>query len=120
MATNAAGSEAPSFEEALAQLEAIVHDLEEGSIGLAEALARYEQGVGLLKQCYGLLERAERKIELLTGLDSSGEPITAALDDQVQSLEEKGRNRGRRRGAGGAKTRPGPADEGSESGVDAF
>jgi exodeoxyribonuclease VII small subunit len=30
----------PSFEEALDRLEAIVHELEEGQIGLEESLAR--------------------------------------------------------------------------------
>ena len=39
--------EVPTFEEALERLESIVVDLEEGEIGLAEGLARYEQGVKL-------------------------------------------------------------------------
>jgi exodeoxyribonuclease VII small subunit len=89
----------PSFEEALTRLEAIVHDLEEGAIGLEEALARYEQGVRLLKQCSSLLEKAERKIELLTGIDSSGSPLTSPLDDESQTLEQKSQARGRRRSA---------------------
>ena len=54
---------APSFEQALASLEGIVHDLEEGQIGLAESLARYEQGVKYLRQCYELLQTAERKMK---------------------------------------------------------
>src|SRR5580698_2121845 len=52
----------PDFETALARMEAIVFELEEGRIGLAEALARYEEGVGLLRQCFALLETAERRI----------------------------------------------------------
>ena len=76
---NTADAASPSFEEALAELDAIVHDLEEGQTGLAEALARYEQGVGLLKRCYGLLERAERRIELLTGIDAQGNPSDGAV-----------------------------------------
>lgn len=109
-----------SFEEALSQLEAIVHDLEEGSIGLAEALARYERGVGLLKQCYSLLERAERKIELLTGIDSAGAPLAEPMDDGVQSLEEKSKARSRRRGSA-VPPRPteGPCDE-PQNGIDPF
>ena len=50
-----------NFEEALTQLETIVHALEDGQIGLADALGRYEEGVKLLKQCYGLLEKTERR-----------------------------------------------------------
>ena len=34
------GDVAPCFEDALAELETIVHQLEEGQLGLAEALAR--------------------------------------------------------------------------------
>ncbi len=86
-----------SFEQALEQLELIVRDLEEGRIGLAESLLRYEQGVKLLKQCYGLLERAERRIELLSSADSQGRAVTEAFDDQVMSLEEKAQARSRRR-----------------------
>jgi exodeoxyribonuclease VII small subunit len=93
--------EQPSFEEALERLEGIVHELEEGEIGLGEALARYEQGVKLLRQCYDLLERAERKITLLGGLDSQGEAITEPFDDEALSLDEKARRRSHRRATHG-------------------
>jgi exodeoxyribonuclease VII small subunit len=76
-------AESLSFEEALASLEQIVHDLEEGKLGLAESLSRYEQGVNLLKQCHQLLERAERRIELLTGVDAAGNPVTEVFDHQA-------------------------------------
>ena len=68
-----------SFEAALKRLEEIVHSLEEGDIGLQESLERYEEGVKLLRQSYELLERAERRIELFSGLDAEGNPITAAV-----------------------------------------
>jgi exodeoxyribonuclease VII small subunit len=71
----------PSFEESLAALEDIVHALEEGQIGLADALARYEQGVKLLRQCYELLAGAERKIELLGKVDAQGVGTTEPFDD---------------------------------------
>ena len=75
--------ECPSFEDALASLEQIVRDLEEGKLGLAESLTRYETGVKLLKQCFGLLESAERRIELLTGVDAAGNPVTQPFDDEA-------------------------------------
>ncbi len=87
----------PSFEQALDELEQIVHQLEEGDIGLAAGLEHYEKGIGLLKQCYSLLERAERRIELLSGVDAAGNPITEPLADETMSLEEKSQNRARRR-----------------------
>ena len=73
----------PSFEEALKRLEEIVHLLEEGEIGLDEALERYEEGVKLLRQAYELLGRAERRIELLSGVDAEGNPIAQPFDDQA-------------------------------------
>ena len=74
-------AEGPSFEEVLARLEAIVHELEEGEIGLEEALGRYEEGVKLLRHCYDWLGRAERRIELLDGVDAQGNPTTTRLED---------------------------------------
>jgi exodeoxyribonuclease VII small subunit len=88
-----------SFEEALAKLQALVHSLEEGDIGLNEAMVSYEEGVRLLRHCHQLLQTAERRIELLSGIDAEGMPITTPLDDTALSLEEKSQRRGRRRSA---------------------
>jgi exodeoxyribonuclease VII small subunit len=97
----------PTFEQALEQLEQIVHQLEEGDIGLAEALDNYETGIGLLKQCYGLLQRAERRIELLSGVNAAGNPITEPFaDDGRQPLEAKSQNRSRRRSRTAERTPP--------------
>lgn len=68
-------SESPSFEQALAELEQIVRDLEDGTTTLEESLARYERGVGLLKGCYAQLRAAEQKIAMLAGLDGEGKPV---------------------------------------------
>ena len=97
----------PSFEAALARLETVVHELEEGRIGLAEALARYEEGVILLRQCFGLLESAERQIELLTGVDAAGNPIVEPFDDTASTERaEQGVPRSRSRTATPKKPRP--------------
>jgi exodeoxyribonuclease VII small subunit len=100
----------PSFEDNLRRLEEIVRLLEEGKLGLSDALAQYEEGVMLLRQSFELLERAERRIELLSGVDAEGRPITRPFDDTATlSLEEKARQRSQRRSAP-----PGPS-EGGES-----
>lgn len=65
-----------TFEKALAELERIVRDLEEGRSGLEDSLAQYEAGVSLLKRCHEQLRQAEQRIALLTGMDSEGRPIT--------------------------------------------
>ncbi|HUE73069.1 MAG TPA: exodeoxyribonuclease VII small subunit [Pirellulaceae bacterium] len=90
-------SSEPSFETALSELEAIVHQLEEGDLGLAESLGKYEQGVRHLKHCYQLLKAAEQKIELLTGIDSSGGAITEPFRDESLTLEEQAGSRRRKR-----------------------
>jgi exodeoxyribonuclease VII small subunit len=90
--------DAPSFEDSLGELEAIVAELESGKLGLADALARYEIGVKHLKSCHGLLERAERRIEILSGVDADGKPVTKPFDEQeFASLEERAAARGKRR-----------------------
>jgi exodeoxyribonuclease VII small subunit len=68
------------FEDALHRLEQLVEELERGDPGLSEALAKYEEGVRLLARCQSVLERAERSIALLTGVDETGEPLTAPFD----------------------------------------
>ena len=55
-----------TFEESVAQLEQIVAAIESGQIGLEESLAKYEQGMELVKRCRGILDRAEKRIEQLT------------------------------------------------------
>ena len=88
-----------SFEESLEELEKIVAELESGKLGLSDALARYEEGVKHLKGCQRLLEMAERKIELLSGVDADGNPITERFEEgDVESLEGKAAAR-----AGGAR-----------------
>jgi exodeoxyribonuclease VII small subunit len=73
-------SENPSFEQALAELEQILRDLEDGTTTLDESLARYERGVGLLKSCYSQLQSAEQKIALLAALDGEGKPVLQPFD----------------------------------------
>jgi len=78
-----------SFEQALAALEQILRDLEDGRLGLAESLARYEQGIKLLKSCHAQLEQAERRIELLTGIDAAGKAVVAPFDDTATLADDR-------------------------------
>ena len=54
------------FESALAELESIVKNLENGSLTLEKSLALFERGVELSRYCHTRLEDAERRIEVLT------------------------------------------------------
>src|SRR5207247_8130370 len=64
-----------TFEQSLVQLERTVRELEDGQLGLEDALARYEEGVGLIKRCYARLREAEQRILQLTGTNDAGEPV---------------------------------------------
>ncbi len=54
-----------SFEESLEQLEAIVAQMEDGDVPLAELLDQFEAGTKLLKVCEERLKQAELRIEKL-------------------------------------------------------
>lgn len=84
----------PSFEETLLELEQIVARMEDGSLGLDESLRQFEQATKLLRQCHGLLQHAEQRIELLTGFDQNGNERTeefgfeaAPQDGQTESSD---------------------------------
>lgn len=55
----------PTFEQAMARLEEIVTALEKGDAPLEEALALFEEGTGLMKQCSQALDKAEQKVAKL-------------------------------------------------------
>ena len=55
-----------TYEQALAELEALIERIERGEIGLEESLAEYRRGAALLKRCRGILDTAEQQIEQLT------------------------------------------------------
>jgi len=69
-----------TFEQALAELERIVRELEDGKTGLEESLARYEEGVGLLRRCYGQLRQAEQRIVELLGVDGDGQILVKPFE----------------------------------------
>jgi exodeoxyribonuclease VII small subunit len=55
-----------TFEEALAELEAIVAKLESGELTLEASLALYERGQQVANRCNSQLENASLRIEQLT------------------------------------------------------
>lgn len=72
-----------SFEEALSELEAIVHQLETGKVKLDEAVIAYERGVKLKNFCEEKLKTAKSKIDLLV-IGNNATPIgTEDFDDRL-------------------------------------
>jgi exodeoxyribonuclease VII small subunit len=54
-----------SFEDALAQLEAIVRGLESGQQKLEDAIAAYERGAALKTHCEAKLAQAEARVQAI-------------------------------------------------------
>lgn len=75
MAKKTNAQDSPPYEEAVAELERIVRRLEQGGSSLEEDLTDYGRAVELIKQCHSRLAKAERTVQLLSGVDSEGQPI---------------------------------------------
>ncbi len=61
-----------SYEEALQELEELVHKLEEGDKDLETTLVYFERGQKLASHCLSLLDEAESKVEeLMKGEDDA-------------------------------------------------
>ena len=86
-----------SFERALAELQRIVTELEQGELSLSDSLTRYEEGVRHLKLCYQQLEQAENRMELLRSVDVEGRAVTEPFAEAPLTLQEKAAARGTRR-----------------------
>lgn len=54
--------EQKSFESLLKELEQVVKDLEQKEITLDESVKKYQRGIELSKQCYQMLEEAEKLV----------------------------------------------------------
>ncbi len=65
-----------SFEEALAELDKIVRQLETGGTKLDDALSAYERGSLLRRHCETRLKEAHAKVERIT-LGPDGSPTVA-------------------------------------------
>lgn len=69
-----------SFEEALAELETIVANLEQGKATLDAAISSYERGAALKQHCEAKLREAREKVERIT-LDAAGQAAGATPMD---------------------------------------
>jgi exodeoxyribonuclease VII small subunit len=69
-----------TFEQAISRLGEIVDSLEEGEQPLEESIALFEEGMSLAKSSQVILDRAERRIEELLGVDSQGKPIVREIE----------------------------------------
>jgi exodeoxyribonuclease VII small subunit len=76
----AAPAEAASFEEATRRLAQIVAELEGGDLPLDRSLSLFEEGVRLARSAEERLDRAEKRVEELLGIDAQGKPIVREFE----------------------------------------
>ena len=71
------------FDAVLARLREVVERLEGGNLSLEESLRVYEEGVGLARKGHELLDRAEKRVELLvsTAGGVTTEPMPETEDE---------------------------------------
>lgn len=69
-----------SFEDALAELEKIVGQLERGDAPLEDSIALYERGAKLRAHCEAKLKAAQLKVDKIV-LGENGPSGTAPLDE---------------------------------------
>jgi len=55
-----------NFSEKMNELDKILKNLEGEAVSLEDALAEFERGIGLVKECRRYLEEARQKITVLT------------------------------------------------------
>jgi len=55
-----------NFEQAMQQLESIVQQMEQGELPLADALAKFEEGIKLARTSQTMLKNAEQKVQILS------------------------------------------------------
>ena len=77
-----------SFEDSIRRLKDIVDSIEQGEIPLEDSLQQYEQGMGLIKHCRGILQQAEKRIEKIAKAEQddanpAGDPAEAEGENEV-------------------------------------
>lgn len=76
----AADAGAMSFEESTRRLAKIVAELEGGDLPLERALSLFEEGIRLSRSAQERLDRAEKRVEELLGMDADGRPVTREFE----------------------------------------
>ena len=73
-----AARKALNFEKALAELEQLVEEMEQGELSLEDTLKRFEKGIALTTECQQALQNAELKVTQL--VEKSGKILEKDFD----------------------------------------
>ena len=60
-----------TFEEAMKELEEIVHSLDKGDVSLDEAIAAYDRGSKLKDYCQNKLQEAKMKVDTIQASENT-------------------------------------------------
>jgi exodeoxyribonuclease VII small subunit len=78
-----------SFENALARLEQLTEELEDGDLSLDKSLKKFDEGIKLAAFCNNSLTEARAKVELLLTKDGQLESVPFnEIDDGDQDISE--------------------------------
>ncbi|MBS0308262.1 MAG: exodeoxyribonuclease VII small subunit [Proteobacteria bacterium] len=84
MTKKSATAAAPtSFEQALAELEQLVAQMEAGELPLETSVAAYQRGSELVKYCAAQLDKVENQVKALEGDMLKPFAVDAADEDEV-------------------------------------
>ena len=76
-----------SFEEAYRRLSEMAEFMEDGGVSLSEAVARYEEGMQLVRLCNRLLDEAELRI---SNINDSAAHDSVPEPDEEEVVDEDG------------------------------
>jgi exodeoxyribonuclease VII small subunit len=76
------------FDDILARLRALVERLESGNLALEDGLRYFEEGMELCRQGATVLDKAEKRVEILLSA-AGGEARTEPLDGEEDQGESK-------------------------------
>jgi len=71
-----------TYEQAFAELEAIINGLEANQKTLEESIALFERGQALALHCAGLLDRAELRVKQLSEIELAGDTDSSEWADE--------------------------------------
>ena len=85
-----------SFEEAMGELETIVHGMDDDKVPLESLLAHYARGRQLVAFCQERIDDAQQRVELITASPAGGAaqltPLDPAHDSSTSSLTNRSAN----------------------------
>ncbi len=65
--SNAVVDPVTTYEQAIEELEAIIGQMEDGSLGLEQSLIAYQRGAALVKHCKARLASVDQQVKILEG-----------------------------------------------------